>query len=309
MGAKLPEIAVIISVIMLGQRFSGYENRPLGYLLVTIGIVAAIAWLHSIYGYYSRKDGIPASVGKLRLIATWVSAAVLLGFVIYPWIVSSRARPQRTSPIIAGTPGANASEQTRADSSPQPREPQKLPPQRANPAADVTSKLPRVSPSPTIINAPNGIGISGGTVTNPTVNNTIIDPLLPPRRISPEDRPTMIEALSRHPTKVTIYAPANSNEASQFATDLHEVLERAGWDMQNEPVRYFISVGPIEEGVLLKVPGEPVAPGQIVTFSPDDPAAILGTRLQQLNIIPKAQRYSDMREGTIQIQIGPQPPR
>ena len=118
----------------------------------------------------------------------------------------------------------------------------------------------------------------------------------------------MIDALSKHPARIIVHAPVNNNEASRLATDLHEVLEKSGWDMQNEPVGYLIAIGPMEEGVLIKVHGEPVSPGQLVTFSSDDPAAILGHRLEQLNIVPiKAQRYRDIKEGTIQILVGPQP--
>jgi len=90
-AAKLPELAVILSLIMLGQRFSGYENAPLGYLLVAIGIIALLIWLHSIYGHYSKKEGGPKHIGKFRLAATWITAVILLGFVVYPWTANLRS--------------------------------------------------------------------------------------------------------------------------------------------------------------------------------------------------------------------------
>jgi hypothetical protein len=95
MGTKLPEFAVILSIIMLGQRFSGYENRPLGYLLVLIGAVALIRWIHSVYIHYSTKEGVPARLARFRIVATWATAVILFAFVAYPWFTSSANLPPR----------------------------------------------------------------------------------------------------------------------------------------------------------------------------------------------------------------------
>jgi len=87
MATKLPELAVILSIITLGQRFSGYENRPLGYLLAVIGIIAGIAWIYSVIGHLSAKESVPKEhAGKLRVSATWVTALIFAGFVAYPWL-------------------------------------------------------------------------------------------------------------------------------------------------------------------------------------------------------------------------------
>ena len=177
-GTKLPEIAVILSVIMLGQRFSGYENRPLGYLLVCIGVIAGIWWIHSTYRLLSQKEGAPKSIGKFRRVLTWVSAAVLVGFVIYPLIV----RPQTPTEQIAQsvtkpTPKVETST-TAAAPSPSPpaisasappaKQPAVKPPVRPKSASATEADA---QPVTTIINATRGIAIAGGTVTNPTVIN------------------------------------------------------------------------------------------------------------------------------------------
>ncbi len=86
MATKLPELAVILSVIVLGRRFSESGNHRLAYLLLDIGVIGGIWWIHSVYRHYTKKDRVPKSVGKLRFDLTWATASVLVTFVIYPWI-------------------------------------------------------------------------------------------------------------------------------------------------------------------------------------------------------------------------------
>lgn len=94
MATKLPELAVILAIITLGQRFSGYENHPLGYLLVAVGILALLIWLYSVFKHYSNKDDVPKQhAGKLRIGGTWLAAAILVGFIAYPWIAARNTPP------------------------------------------------------------------------------------------------------------------------------------------------------------------------------------------------------------------------
>jgi len=67
MVTKLPEIAVIISAIVLGLQLSGAGYRSWGYSLVGIGVAAAIWWIHS---HYKKKVRVPKRVGKLRVELT-----------------------------------------------------------------------------------------------------------------------------------------------------------------------------------------------------------------------------------------------
>jgi hypothetical protein len=86
----------------------------------------------------------------------------------------------------------------------------------------------KASPSSTI-NAPNGIGIAGGTVIQPTVNNNFA-PVA--RRISRDQHTTVVASLSKTPGKVLIWAVNTDNDALLFADDLYRVLKEAGWRMQ-----------------------------------------------------------------------------
>jgi hypothetical protein len=90
--------------------------------------------------------------------------------------------PQPTaSHAPAAAPQSQATGQPPAKHTPQEQSPNKAPvpqstpiapaapPKSSTPKADAPLQTP--APPPVTINAPNGIGISGGTVTNPTVNN------------------------------------------------------------------------------------------------------------------------------------------
>jgi hypothetical protein len=59
---KVPEIAVILSVIALGRRLSNYGNPLLGYLLLGIGVIGGIWWIHSLYTDNRRQK-----VGRYRM--------------------------------------------------------------------------------------------------------------------------------------------------------------------------------------------------------------------------------------------------
>ena len=67
MVTKLPEIAVILGVIVLGLQLSRSANRSLGYSLVGLGAITGIWW---IYNHYRKKVRVPRRVGKLRVELT-----------------------------------------------------------------------------------------------------------------------------------------------------------------------------------------------------------------------------------------------
>jgi hypothetical protein len=151
----------------------------------------------------------------------------------------------------------------------------------------------------TMTNSPGGIQAGG----NVTVNQTP-----PPRRIPEDARFRIVAMLSQTRAKVEVLAPVNNNEAARLAMDIYEVLTSAGWDMQGEPVRYTLSVGPQQPGILIEMAGEPVAPGARLTFSKEEPAGILGIVFHQLKFAPLvAQRWRDMPVGVIRISVGPRP--
>jgi hypothetical protein len=100
MATKLPEMAVILSVIVLGQRFSKNGNHTLGYLLLGIGMVVGIWWVHSIYSHSSKTGSVRKRVRQTRLDLTWFTASVLVTFVIYPWIVKPESQQSAQTIVI-----------------------------------------------------------------------------------------------------------------------------------------------------------------------------------------------------------------
>ncbi len=89
---------MILGVIVLGLQFSRSGNDPLGYLLLSIGVVAGISW---IYSHYRKKLGVPKRVGRLRVELTWATAAVLVTFVIYPWLPKPQEPVHETAQTVA----------------------------------------------------------------------------------------------------------------------------------------------------------------------------------------------------------------
>ena len=98
---KVPEIAVILSVIALGRRLSNYGNPLLGYLLLGVAVLAGIWWIHSLYSHNTRQK-----VGKYRVDLTWATASVLLTLIIYPCYPQlQRPIQQAAQPISMRTMG------------------------------------------------------------------------------------------------------------------------------------------------------------------------------------------------------------
>jgi len=91
MVTKLPEIAVILGVIVLGLQLSRSANRSLGYSLVGLGAITGIWW---IYNHYRKKVRVPRRVGKLRVELTWATAAVVITFAILPLLPKAHEAEQ-----------------------------------------------------------------------------------------------------------------------------------------------------------------------------------------------------------------------
>ena len=116
-------------------------------------------------------------------------------------------------------------------STPPPNQPEKSPPKATKPAqprSTTTPSLPQPQPQTepqTVINAPGGIGISGGRVTNPTVNN-----FAPPQRtVSEEQLDNLRQALGGSTGKVSSNCPMADDEGCSFAESIREAFESAGW--------------------------------------------------------------------------------
>lgn len=156
-------------------------------------------------------------------------------------------------------------------------------------------------------NAPNGIAIVGGTVTNPTVNNYNASP--PPRRLTDEQRRLLVGCLSAGTGTFTVNAIMNNAEAYRYALDFSEVFAAAGWkNEQSVPVRSIWIVGSAWTGVHIRFPGtwdEAAKRPLLVTGSPE---------LNALNCLGRAALsgiesgvFKDMQTGTFVIEVSEHP--
>jgi hypothetical protein len=107
----------------------------------------------------------------------------------------------------------------------------------------------RSAPS-TVINAQNGIGISGGEVTNPTVNN--YGP--PQRTIEGTDREQLISVLSKHPGSVEFGTLGTdpASESYKFTETLRDIFEAAGWTVSKRITPMAASGVPAELTITYK---------------------------------------------------------
>jgi hypothetical protein len=85
---KLAELAIVVSLLTLSQRLVGYENKPLGFLLLVIAVIAAIWWLWREFAAKRLSDS--KNTGRARKTATIIAAAILICVVAYPWLFARR---------------------------------------------------------------------------------------------------------------------------------------------------------------------------------------------------------------------------
>lgn len=83
-----------------------------------------------------------------------------------------------------------------------------------------------VPPVVQVNNAPNGIAIGGGIVTNPTVNN--YGP--PSRRLTADEKNNLKAAVSGTKARIIIWF-FGGDDTQRLAQDLYDVFQEAGWEM------------------------------------------------------------------------------
>ncbi|HKW61255.1 MAG TPA: hypothetical protein VJN89_01805 [Candidatus Acidoferrum sp.] len=145
-----------------------------------------------------------------------------------------------------------------------------------------------------------------GAETKASIKAVTVGP--PPRRIPQENRAQLIRFLSGKPAKVRISALVNDPEAYRFAQDWYDVLQAAGWAIEENRIANFISVGPPQFGMVVKFHGEPVSPGQSIEIPNSDPAAYIGKVTEVLKTVVSGQRLPDVQEGLILLEFYARPP-
>ena len=173
--------------------------------------------------------------------------------------------------------------------------------------AEVNRRVPgkSVSPNVTVNNAPNGIAISGGTVSNPTVINNV-----PPSRGIPADlRANINWLLARHKALVRVLVVSGDKEANDFAWQLYNLLEDAGWEMKDKQVIQVVLEGKPWTGVRVGYRGQPPPdPNGSVDVQGGTPqgalvGALKAAKISAISVNPKA----DLDEGLIELLVSSNP--
>jgi hypothetical protein len=181
------------------------------------------------------------------------------------------------------------------------------------PKDEVTAKVNRARQDPvsgtgttspiTINNAPGGIAISGGNVSNPTVNNFGSVP----RMIGPGLREVLGVSLAKHPATVRVYA-VNDMEANEFAQQLYDLLTTAGWKMKDNQI-ILVQLERPWRGVRVGYHGEPPLDEKGLVSVPDNTpqaalvGALLTAKIEGVSVNPKM----DLEEGFIELLVSSNP--
>jgi hypothetical protein len=153
-------------------------------------------------------------------------------------------------------------------------------------------------------NAPNGIAIAGGTVTNPTVNN--YSPAS--RRLSDEQKTMLVACLRSNPGTFTVSAISNNGEAYQYASDFSGVFTSAGWkNEQTIPVAIIMIAGGMWTGVKISVHGtwdETTHTASLIEGAPETTGL---SCLRAAKFGAAAIPYKDMTTSSIRIDVSERP--
>ncbi len=161
------------------------------------------------------------------------------------------------------------------------------------------------APPIVINNAPNGIAISGGTVSNPTVNNFGS----PSRNISVDSRDAVRVLLAKHPATVRVFA-VDDMEANEFAQQWYDLLAAAGWTMKDKQV-IPVQLERPWRGVRVGYRGEPPADEKgLVSVPGDTPesalvGALMNAKTEGISVNPKI----DLEDGFVELLVSSNPRR
>ncbi len=162
------------------------------------------------------------------------------------------------------------------------------------------------SPPPQVtINSPNGIGIAGGTVINPTVNN-----FTPARRhLEPQSMRDMIHGcLTSNPGTALVMGLGGSIEATNYAGEWLKLIQDAGWKLQDGFVHPFIEGGATWAGTRIEINGTYNGPGGAPVFDESSPGGSFAKCLEgkpspdAIQIVLK----DEIPKDRINLLVGPQ---
>lgn len=248
-------------------------------------------WLEEVYEAVGA-----ANHPTLSLIIVMVIGALLSGGIW--WVISQKYQREHSQRKVSVANNGGATNQAGQTS------PSSLPhnsPAKPEHNARVSTKA--AAPPTTVINAPQGIGISGGNVTNPTVNN-----FAPPaRRLSEPEKALLVACAAQKPAKFTVSALANNMEAYNYAQDWLDVLTQAGWENQSKeiPIRIFSIGGGMWTGMHINVHNTLTEPDRVALLG-GSPEQNFVDCLASAKIIASAIGYPTTPTGSADIFISQQ---
>jgi pimeloyl-ACP methyl ester carboxylesterase len=154
------------------------------------------------------------------------------------WIRGEPAQSATADPRAAGTPATSDPAEKNGKSSDLPS----ISPPKVNQGGNGSSMVQ-------VNNAPNGILVAGGTVTNPTVNN--YGPRS--RRLTADEEESLKAALSGSKARVIIWF-FGGDDTQAVAQDFYDVFVQAGWEMSASTPEGAIQTEPQRSDIALFLP-------------------------------------------------------
>ena len=311
-------ISVVLAMLTIAQKVGNYENRPLALILAIGASVALLCW--SIQAYFDGRERLRCARAAGDRRTCWKIQLSHVGYVALgigviaaiAWQSGTNNQPVVANEQTAGTSAPHA----KPDREAQPAEPER----QTQPTVSKSANTARVTPSrsaPTVTTGSVTIqtggvasfGQTGGVTAGQYIVNQ--DPSQePPRRI-PRDKWTPLkEVLGKWPGRVSVSAVQGNNEAHRFAQDWYDLLKESGWTMLDEKVRVFISVGPLDPGILFRMHGAQLTvPNEAFQVPTESPAGAVSTAfiLAGFHSQVRGLRFMDMAENQLTIEVAPKP--
>lgn len=193
------------------------------------------------------------------IVFTVLGAVASIQSAWFPHLRNRASPPAGNTAAIAGKAAANTAGAKEPKSGTRPSSTDAVPKTRKKSTNKTVESVP---PSVVVNNAPNGIAIGGGIVTNPTVNN--YGPRS--RRLTADERNNLKAAIAGSKGRVIIWFFVG-DDTQALAQDFYDVFHEAGWEMAAARPEGAIQVEPQKCDIALFLPAssvnEPAAPATI----------------------------------------------
>ena len=211
------------------------------------------------------------------------------------WFPALRNKPS------AAAGGTTAITRQVTANTPEAKEPQSgirpsNPPAVASRQKKATHETDGALPPSVVVNAPNGIAIGGGIVTNPTVNN--YGPRS--RRLTADERNNLKVAVSGTKDRVIIWF-FGGEDTQAVAQDFYDVLHEAGWEMAAPHPEGAIQVEPQKCDVAVFLP----ASSRNEQATPATIAVVTAMKALSMHLSVGFGFSEQVPDGSLKLVVGP----